>query len=127
MSTRFVELANRVARGSGRPIVFGCAVFSVILWAATGPLFGFSDAWQLAVNTATNLVTFLMVFLIQNTQNRDSAAIQAKLDELIRVTEARDAYIGIERLTEDQINGFRAPDPAVGKERALWVGSPASR
>jgi low affinity Fe/Cu permease len=103
MSARFAQLANRVAGASGRPIVFGCATFSVILWAATGPLFGFSDGWQLLVNTATNLITFLMVFLIQNTQNRDSAAIQAKLDELIRVSEARDSYIGIERLTADQI------------------------
>ena len=108
MSVRFTELANSVARASGRPSVFALASLSMIVWLATGPLFGFSDAWQLIVNTITNVVTFLMVFLIQNTQNRDSAALQVKLDELIRAGGAQNAYIGIEHLTNDEIDEIRA-------------------
>jgi low affinity Fe/Cu permease len=85
----------------------------MIVWLATGPLFGFSDAWQLIVNTITNVVAFLMVFLVQNTQNRDGAALQTKLDELIRASGAQNAYIGIEHLTDDEIdeipNARRAP------------------
>jgi low affinity Fe/Cu permease len=79
----------------------------VLIWAATGPVFGFSDTWQLIINTGTTIVTFLMVFLIQNTQNRDGAAIQAKLDELILVTAAENSFIGIEHLTEEEVNEFR--------------------
>jgi low affinity Fe/Cu permease len=77
------------------------------VWAASGPAFGFSDTWQLVINTGTTIVTFLMVFLIQNTQNRDGAAIQAKLDELILVTAAENTFIGIEHLTEEEVNEFR--------------------
>ena len=76
--------------------------FVVLVWAASGPIFRFSDTWQLVINTGTTIVTFLMVFLIQNTQNRDGAAIQAKLDELIRVTAASNLLIGIEHLTEEK-------------------------
>jgi low affinity Fe/Cu permease len=77
------------------------------VWAATGPMFGYSDTWQLIINTGTTIVTFLMVFLIQNTQNRDGAAIQAKLDELIRASGAQNAFIGIEHLTQKEVDEFR--------------------
>jgi low affinity Fe/Cu permease len=79
----------------------------IVVWALTGPLFGFSDTWQLIINTGTTIVTFLMVFLIQNTQNRDNAAIQAKLDELILVGAAPNRYIGIETLTEEELEELR--------------------
>ncbi len=80
----------------------------VVVWALSGPLFGFSDTWQLLINTGTTIVTFLMVFLIQNTQNRDGAAIQAKLDELIRASAAQNVFIGIERLTQEELDEIRA-------------------
>ena len=79
----------------------------MIVWAASGPFFGFSDTWQLVINTGTTIVTFLMVFLIQNTQNRDGAAIQAKLDELIRASASQNAFIGIEHLTQAEVEEFR--------------------
>src|SRR5690242_16340291 len=79
----------------------------ILVWAVTGPYFGFSDTWQLVINTGTTIVTFLMVFLIQNTQNRDGAAIQAKLDELIRASAAQNRYIGIEQLTEEELDELR--------------------
>jgi len=93
----------------------------VFVWAASGPLFKFSDTWQLVINTGTTIVTFLMVFLIQNTQNRDGAAIQAKLDELIRATSASNSFIGIEHLTEEEVNEFRAKCKAAAQR----VGSAA--
>jgi low affinity Fe/Cu permease len=79
----------------------------IVAWGISGPLFGFSDTWQLVINTGTTIVTFLMVFLIQNSQNRDSAAIQVKLDELIRVSAARNSLVGIEHLTDDEIEDLR--------------------
>ena len=79
----------------------------VIIWAVTGPLFGYSDTWQLVINTGTTIVTFLMVFLIQNSQNRDGAAIQVKLDELIRVSAAHNSFVGIEHLTDDELEDIR--------------------
>jgi len=79
----------------------------VAVWAVTGPLFGYSDTWQLVINTGTTIVTFLMVFLIQNSQNRDSAAIQVKLDELIRVSTAHNSFVGIEHLTDDELEDIR--------------------
>jgi low affinity Fe/Cu permease len=79
-----------------------------VIWAVTGPLFGFSDTWQLVINTGTTIVTFLMVFLIQNSQNRDSAAMQVKLDELIRVGAARNSLVGIEHLTDDELEELRS-------------------
>lgn len=103
----FSEFASRVAAAAGRPLTFVVAVGLVATWALSGPLFGFSDTWQLVINTSTTIVTFLMVFLIQTTQNRDGAAIQAKLDELVRASAAHDRYIGIEGLTEDELEELR--------------------
>jgi low affinity Fe/Cu permease len=104
MEKTFTHFANVTARAAGRPLTFALCCLAIVLWAATGPLFGFSDTWQLVVNTSTTIITFLMVFLIQNTQNRDGAAIQAKLDELLRaVSDARNDFIGIEHLTEREL------------------------
>jgi low affinity Fe/Cu permease len=103
----FTKIANLVAHISGKPGAFIFCVAVVLLWVATGPLFGFSDTWQLIINTGTTIVTFLMVFLIQNTQNRDGAALQAKLDELIRVSRAHNYLIGIEHLTESEVEDIR--------------------
>jgi low affinity Fe/Cu permease len=104
----FTRAAGAIAAIAGKPAAFISALTVIILWACTGPLFHYSDTWQLVVNTATTIVTFLMVFLIQNSQNRDAAALQAKLDELIRATEgARDQFIGIEHLTDVEIEAVR--------------------
>jgi low affinity Fe/Cu permease len=103
----FTEFASRAAHGAGKPITFGLATGAVLIWAGTGPTFRYSETWQLVINTGTTIVTFLMVFLIQNTQNRDGAAIQAKLDELIRASAAQNRYIGIEHLTEDELDDLR--------------------
>jgi low affinity Fe/Cu permease len=103
----FADIATATAHQAGRPITFLFAVLIIIVWAATGPIFHYSDTWQLVINTGTTIITFLMVFVIQNTQNRDSAAVQAKLDELIRVSAAQNTLIGIEHLTEDEISDIR--------------------
>jgi low affinity Fe/Cu permease len=103
----FGDIANRTSQAAGRALTFLVAVAVVVIWAATGPLFGYSDTWQLVINTGTTIVTFLMVFLIQNSQNRDSAAIQVKLDELIRVSSAHNSLVGIEHLTDDEIEEIR--------------------
>ena len=104
----FTHLATRVASAAGRPAAFVAALAIIIIWGVTGPLFGWSDTWQLVINTGTTIVTFLMVFLIQNAQNRDAAAIQAKLDEVIRAIDgARNEFIGIEHLTEAQLDHIR--------------------
>ncbi|AIT05119.1 membrane protein [Sphingomonas taxi] len=105
----FTAAATRIAGFAGQPGAFVAAVGIIVLWSVTGPLFGFSDTWQLVVNTATTIVTFLMVFLIQNSQNRDAAAMQAKLDELIRAVDAaRSQFIGIEHLTDREIEKVRS-------------------
>jgi low affinity Fe/Cu permease len=106
LSKAFTKLANRVSKLAGRPMTFALCVAVVVVWAVSGPLFGFSETWQLIINTGTTIVTFLMVFLIQNTQNRDSAAIQAKLDELIRVSRGENAFIGIEKLTDQELEAI---------------------
>lgn len=100
-------MANAAARGAGRASSFALAAGIILLWAVTGPMFGFSDTWQLVINTGTTIVTFLMVFLIQNSQNRDGAAIQVKLDEIIRNSNVRNSFVGIEHLTEDEIEELR--------------------
>jgi low affinity Fe/Cu permease len=105
ISTLFDKAAQWAARQCGRPHTFAIAVSVVLLWAVSGPLFQFSDTWQLVINTGTTIVTFLMVFLIQNTQNRDTEALQLKIDELIRVTQqARNRLINLEDLTEEEMD-----------------------
>ena len=103
----FTTASNGVARAAGAPMTFLVCCLIVIVWAASGPFFGFSDTWQLVINTGTTIVTFLMVFLIQNTQNCDGAAIQAKLDELICASASQNAFIGIEHLTQAEVEEFR--------------------
>src|SRR6185369_1426037 len=106
---RFSDFARRLAVWTGRPVAFLAACGAVVLWAASGPFFGFSDTWQLVINTSTTIVTFLMVFLIQNTQNRDTEAMQLKLDELIRATRgAHLALLNLEKLTDRDIADIRA-------------------
>jgi low affinity Fe/Cu permease len=108
VSVWFSRLATYTAHTAGRPATFALCCLTVAAWAVTGPLFHYSDTWQLVINTGTTIVTFLMVFLIQNTQNRDGAALQAKLDELIRANhDARNAYMGIEKLPESKLEVMR--------------------
>ena len=105
----FSSVASKTAIWMGQPSAFIGAVAACIVWAVSGPIFHYSDTWQLVINTATTVLTFLAVFLIQNSQNRDGAAIQAKLDELLRaVDKARETFIGIEHLTDQQIELLRA-------------------
>src|SRR6266550_2506831 len=104
----FGKFAKKVARATGHPTAFALALLTVLVWLATGPIFGFSDTWQLVINTSTTIVTFLMVFLIQNTQNRDSVAMQLKLDELIRAMHgAHNALLDLEELTEGDLEKIR--------------------
>ena len=105
----FTRFAKATARASGHHLTFGLAVLVILVWAVTGPLFRFSDTWQLVINTGTTIVTFLMVFLIQNTQNRDSVAMQIKLDELLRAVKgAHTALADLEDLTEEELKAFKA-------------------
>ena len=129
----FSDIANRTSQAAGRAITFLIAIVVVLIWAATGHWFRYSDTWQLVINTGTTIVTFLMVFLIQNSQNRDSAAIQLKLDELIRVSTARNSLVGIERLTDEEIeeirtkSGSHASAETTGQDSVQRVGKKARR
>ncbi|HWU12476.1 MAG TPA: low affinity iron permease family protein [Caulobacter sp.] len=108
MDKLFAKFANATARVTGSPPAFLVCVLLVVVWAASGPIFKFSETWQLVINTGTTIITFLMVFLIQNTQNRDGAAVQTKLDELILTSEAENDFMGIEKLTEKELAAMHA-------------------
>ena len=109
MKEMFHKIANKVSYVMGTPGAFLLAVLIIVTWGLTGPLFDFSDTWQLVINTGTTIVTFLMVFLIQNTQNRDAKAMQLKLDELIRATKsARNAFVDLEELSDDDLTALDA-------------------
>ena len=112
----YTRFAKRSARLDGRPATFSLAVCVLLAWLITGPLFNFSDTWQLVINTGTTIITFLMVFLIQNTQNRDTEALHIKLDELIRATQgAHNALLDLEELEEKQLDEFRARYTALAR------------
>jgi low affinity Fe/Cu permease len=114
---RFSSIARRIAVLSGRPAAFLVAVSAVILWGLSGPLFDYSNTWQLVINTTTTIVTFLMVFIIQNTQNRDTEAMQIKLDELIRATQgAHIALLDLEELEEEQLDRYRRSYEKLARE-----------
>lgn len=105
----FTRLASEIGGKAGQPLTFVVAVAIVVVWACTGPIFGYSETWQLVINTGTTIVTFLMVFLIQNSANRDTASMQAKLDELLYALDgAREKFIGIEHLTASEVEVVRA-------------------
>jgi low affinity Fe/Cu permease len=126
MSKTFGDIAEAVAHATGRPLTFAVCVLVVLVWAVSGPFFHFSDTWQLIINTGTTVVTFLMVFLIQNTQNRDGAAIQTKLDEIIRTSSAQNTYIGIEHLTEEELAELREKCEARAREGKLGKAQKAA-
>lgn len=115
----FTRFAKWAARATGKPGTFIGAVIVILLWAITGPIFDFSDTWQLVINTGTTIITFLMVFLIQNTQNRDTEAMQIKLDELIRAIEsAQNTMLDLEELDEEELDSIRADyEKLAGKAR----------
>ncbi|MEY2719823.1 MAG: hypothetical protein RLZZ273_1189 [Bacteroidota bacterium] len=123
-SSWYSAVAKTTSRITGRPIVFVSAVTLILAWMVTGPIFGFSDTWQLVINTATTILTFLMVFLIQNTQNRDTEAIHLKLDELIRVTQgAHNALMDLEEMEESQLDEFRQKYEALAQKARLDIES----
>ena len=119
----YSQFAKSAAHFCGRPIVFALSVLVIVDWIITGPIFHFSDTWQLVINTGTTIVTFLMVFLIQNTQNRDTEAIQVKLDELIRATQgAHNALLDLEELQEDALESFRKRYQALASAARAELG-----
>ncbi|HRH69561.1 MAG: low affinity iron permease family protein [Flavobacteriales bacterium] len=109
INSPFTRFAKRTSTFTGRPVTFILAATAIVIWAITGPLFNFSDTWQLVINTSTTIITFLMVFLIQNTQNRDTEALQIKLDELIRAQkEANNALLDLEELDDEELDRIRS-------------------
>lgn len=121
----FTRFASTSARWAGHPAVFIIALASVILWALAGPFAGFSETWQLTINTGTTIITFLMVFIIQNTQNRDTAAMQIKLDELIRASEkAHNSLLDLEKLSEKNLEKFRKRYEQLADEARARNGAP---
>ncbi|MCZ8235638.1 MAG: low affinity iron permease family protein [Inhella sp.] len=121
-TTRYARFAKGASRFCGRPRTFAMALGVIVVWVVTGPLFGFSDTWQLVINTGTTIVTFLMVFLIQSTQNRDTEAIQIKLDELIRATQgAHNALLDLEELDDEALDAFRRRYQALAATGRLGV------
>jgi low affinity Fe/Cu permease len=119
----FTNFAKWTARATGRPAAFALAAGVIIVWGVTGPLFKFSDTWQLVINTGTTIVTFLMVFLIQNTQNRDTEALQVKLDELIRVTEgAHTVLLDLEELDDNELDRIRKDYEKLAKKARVKLG-----
>jgi len=117
-NTWFSRFAKKAACLAGKPATFGSAAFVIIAWAASGPIFGYSDTWQLVINTGTTIITFLMVFLIQNSQNRDGEALQIKLDELIRIQKkANNALMDLEDLSEEELEEVRAQFVQLAEEK----------
>jgi len=115
--SRFTRCAKWTAHATGRPITFSLAVGVIVIWAITGPLFNFSDTWQLVINTGTTIVTFLMVFLIQNTQNRDAEAVQVKLDEIIRaIGNAKNELLDLEELEEKDLDTIKETYTAMARK-----------
>ncbi len=108
LQTKFAQATSFIARQAGSPAAFAAAVLLILVWALAGPLLGYSDVWQLTINTATTIVTFLMVFVLQNSQNRDTEALQIKIDELIRANRiAENALLDLENLPQDNLDAFR--------------------
>jgi low affinity Fe/Cu permease len=125
--SQFTRFAKWTAHASGRPVTFVSAVVLIVIWAATGPVFGYSDTWQLVINTSTTIITFLMVFLIQSTQNRDSEAMQVKLDELIRaIGHAKNELLDLEELEEEDLDDIKRSYEALAK-KARAEGRAATR
>jgi low affinity Fe/Cu permease len=126
MSKHFQRFANAIAHATGRPATFAACVALVALWAMSGPFLGFSDTWQLVINTTTTVLTFLQVFLIQATQNRDTLAIHAKLDELLRAGPSENSFVGVERLTEEELHAVRRACEERARKEAGSSPDPAS-
>jgi len=124
MEDKFRYLSERIAQWTGTPWSFALAISLVLLWAVSGPVFGYSDTWQLVVNTGTTIITFLMVFLIQNTQNRDAIAVQLKLDELLRVVKgARTGMINVDQLSNAELAQLRRDLEKIGREDGCDLAS----
>ncbi|MCC7501584.1 MAG: low affinity iron permease family protein [Flavobacteriales bacterium] len=118
INSPFTRFAKKTSTYTGRPVTFIIAVFVIVIWAITGPLFNFSDTWQLVINTSTTIITFLMVFLIQNTQNRDTEALQIKLDELIRAVEtANNSLLDLEELDDQELDRIRETYQVLAREQ----------